>query len=204
MKLHSFASCNQKAQSYLSSAPGNWPYHCLFSNALLMETNRPLSLFLLLQHDRESRRERVLEADTSTAPPGSASQGCLPRLPSLRTSQQLPIRNEPPPVPAGPRLKSPPSPRDDSADTAATASDLLIHPRQAARAGSAFRAVFEAMTRLLPPFANGKAQSESPCDGGAGARSRVETMQMAAIRCGVQCQGCIRALLEGIQVQTPS
>lgn len=84
------------------------------------------------------------------------------------------------------------------------------HPRQHARTGSAHRAVFEALTRLLPvrlplPSTKEEEEEEEGARGGTGGRLEAAgagagRMQKAAIRCGRQCQGYIRSLQQGIQV----
>lgn len=144
----------------LSDSPPLAPPH-LFTN-------------LSKQFQRESARERGLEADTRSALPPHPPQDHRPRPPSML-------------IPAGQRLSPQPTPHR---------GDLPVHPRQVSRAMEACQAVFKALARLLPLRSGG--------GGRLGAGGNIGRMQAAAVRCGQKCQGYIRALQRGIEVCYPS
>lgn len=135
----------------------------------------PLHLPTVLSNTfrRESARERVLEVDTPSPPRHHASQDHLPRPPSMTM----------------------PGDQCLSLQSLPHRGYLPVHPRQVSRATEAYQAVFEALAMLLPLRSGG--------DGGAGARGGIGRMQAAAVRCGQQCQGYIRALQQGIEVCHP-
>jgi len=92
---------------------------------------------------------------------------------------------EPPPVADGQSWSPQPLPQR---------GELPIHPRQVSRAEEANQAIFEALARLLP--------LQSGVGGGARTGGEIGRMQAAAVRCGQQCQGYIRALQRGVEVRS--
>lgn len=159
-----------------------------------------------LNPNRESVRERGTEADTSTAPPSPASLDRFPPLPSLPIVQRHQQRQNDTPSPSiDPQLVAPPPPPprgDEGSRSSAEGRELPVHPRQEMRIGSAYQAVFKAFARLLPPPAEGEARRIGV--GSGGARAGMGVMRAAAVRCGLQCQGYIRALQLGIEVRACS
>ncbi|CAM9218424.1 unnamed protein product [Ectocarpus sp. 8 AP-2014] len=148
----------------------------------------------ILHAMRESVREQAIQADPSRAPPPPASSEHLPRPPSLPDSQQLRPQDELLPTDQSgvSRLSTPGQLSTDGPDAR---RDLLpVHPRQTAQTAIAYQAVFQALTRLLPTTTSSGVEREQS-RGGAG------NMQVAAVRCGIQCQRYIRALQRGIQVR---
>ena len=142
-----------------------------------------------------------MEAAPTTAPSYPASQDHPTRRVSLSTPQSLRVQNDPPPPPPVDLHSRPVTyPRGClPASTAASTGDLPVHPRQAEKA---YKAVFQALIALLPSCPAGEVLSGGGCRAGAG--SGIGKMQAAALRCGVQCQGHIRALQNGIQVRAVS
>lgn len=106
------------------------------------------------------------------------------------------LHNEPPQVRPGQHLGSQSPPERVG---------LPAHPRQVLRAAEAYQAVFAALSRLLPLQSGG---GRSVGGGGVGGRTdlmgEIGRMQAAAVRCGEQCQGYIRALQKGIEVRSLS
>ncbi|CAM9512232.1 unnamed protein product [Ectocarpus sp. 13 AM-2016] len=148
----------------------------------------------ILHAMRESVREQALRADPSRAPPPPASSEHLPRPPSLPDSQQLQPQDESSPTDQS-GVSPSSTPEQLSTDGPDARRGLLpVHPRQTARTAIAYQAVFQALTRLLPTTTSSGVEQEQS-RGGAG------NMQVAAVRCGIQCQGYIRAIQRGIQVR---
>lgn len=169
----------------------------------LTDRSETLSLCLHNPYNRESARERVLEAAASIAPPSPASQDHFTRQPVLPTPEPPRVQNEPPPVPGGPLLHSTSYPQGHSpAGTSAAQGNLPVHPREAKRTEQAYQAVFKALAALLPSCPIGEVPSGGGCRARAG--GGVGRMHAAAMRCGAQCQWHIRALQNGIEVRTCS
>lgn len=140
-------------------------------------------------------RAREMEEDISTAPPSPGSQDHVSRAQALVDVQQRGHLNERPPVPDSRRTPSSSTSREH-VPIDAVAQRLqspLVHPRQVTRTENAYRAVFEALMRLLPPPIVGTG-------GGSNDGRDVARMQAAAVRCGSQCQGYIHSLQQGVQV----
>ena len=159
-------------------------------------------------------------------PPSYQPQRTRGRVTSGERTQPVPgdaRPTHPPPRSSeiGARLTSPTSSLEDvvvvSGEEALTAAGgLPVHPRQHARTGSAHRAVFEALARLLPVLLpppteeeQEQAEKEEKARGDAGGKLEAAErgagrMEAAALRCGRQCQGYMRSLQQGIQVRASS
>ncbi|CAN0135927.1 unnamed protein product, partial [Ectocarpus fasciculatus] len=150
----------------------------------------------ILHAMRESVREQALQADASRAPPSPVPAEHPLRSPSLPDSQQL-RQDEPSPTDQ-PGVSPLPTPGQLSTNAPDARRELLpVHPRQTARTANAYQAVIQALTGLLPTTTSSDVEEERG-RGGAG------NMHAAAVRCGIQCQGYIRALQRGIQVRACS
>ena len=160
-----------------------------------------------------SSPEHFPETDAPLPPPPPPPPSYQPQR--ARVREALSERAQP--VPDDARSVPHPSSSEDAAVLSSTTSSLEdvvvsggaiavggfpVHPRQQERTGSAHRAVFEALARLLPVLPPTEEGEEER--GGVGGRLEAAggagRMKEAALRCGSQCQGYIRSLQQGVQV----